>query len=123
MMMLEMGSVTGQVLQVVNSQFGPPAPNVKLFLSKKWSVSNQSFNDSKDYTTTSDADGNFTFKNVLASDPSDTDHIIMYLISYIGSDGREEIAVNSAGQPVTSEIVEVTQFCTPVPTNGPIPRF
>jgi hypothetical protein len=123
MMLLQMGSVTGQVLQVVNSQFGPPAPNVKLFLSKTWSVSNQTFQDSKDYTTTSDADGNFTFTHVLVSDPSDTDHITMYLISYIGSDGREEIAVNAAGQPVASEIVEVTQFCTAVPANGPIPRF
>ncbi len=123
MMLLQMGSVTGQVLQVVNNQFGPPAPNVKLFLSKTWSVSNQTFQDSKDYTTTSDADGNFTFTHVLVSDPSDTDHITMYLISYIGSDGREEIAVNAAGQPVASEIVEVTQFCTAVPANGPIPRF
>jgi tetratricopeptide (TPR) repeat protein len=78
---------------VVSRQTGQPASNVKLFLSARWQLMNNSFSASNDYTTTSDASGNFTFANIAPDD-------VKYLISYIGTGGGENITVSGAsGQP------------------------
>ncbi len=94
-------TVTGRV---VNFNTGRPAPNVKLFLSARWQVSNGFFNASDDYTATSDANGVFAFPNIPPSDDK-------YLISYIGSEGREIITVNrNTGEPANA--VQVGPLCT-----------
>jgi tetratricopeptide (TPR) repeat protein len=96
--------ITGRVINVTTSQ---PAPNVRLFLSSRWQVQNGVFSASDDTSTTSDANGNFAFKNIT---PGNT----KYLISYVGTDGRETITVSRAsGQP--QNVIQVAPICAPDP--------
>lgn len=83
---------------VVSHATGAPAPNVKLFLSAHWQLLSMSFSASNDFTTTSDASGNFTFANIP---PGDT----KYLISYISSMGGESITVQGS-QPANVVVVQ-----------------
>lgn len=96
---------------VVVEATGAPAPNVKLFLSAHWQLLNMSFTASNDYTTTSDASGNFTFANIA---PGDT----KYLISYISTRGGESITTLGS-QP--ANVVVVMPLC-PAP-GGTVQQF
>ncbi len=96
--------IIGRVISITTSQ---PAPNVRLFLSSRWQVQNGVFSASDDTSTTSDANGNFTFKSIT---PGDT----KYLISYVGTNGQETITVSRAsGQP--QNVVQVAPICAPDP--------
>lgn len=77
-------NVTGTIIGLD----GKPAANVRLFLSRNYHlVSSSQFTASNDYTTVSDARGNFTFTNIPPGDQP-------YLVSYLNALGEEETRVN-----------------------------
>lgn len=99
-------NVTGRIV-VYGS--GKPAAHVRLYLSAHWSFDSilGSFTGaSDDYTTVSDANGNFTFHNIP---PGST----VYLISYIGQDGRQTITVEqyTFGPEFPANTVTVQTLC------------
>ena len=94
-------TVSGTAVSLTTSQ---PAPNVQLFLSSDWQISNGSFTASDDYSTITDSGGKFSFDNIPPSDKK-------YLISYIDSTGNQITRGSASGD--SPYAVLVPPLCAP----------
>jgi hypothetical protein len=94
-------TVTGTAVSLTTSQ---PAPNVQLFLSSDWQISNGSFTASDDYSTLTDSGGKFSFSSIPPSDKK-------YLISYIDSTGNQITRGSASGD--SPYAVLVPPLCAP----------
>ncbi len=98
-------TVTGLAVSLTTQQ---PAPNVQLFLSSDWQISNGSFTASDDYSTITDSGGKFSFANIPPSDKK-------YLISYIDSSGNQITRGSASGD--SPYAVLVPPLCAPSAVN------